>query len=345
MISTKAYAAHSATEPLKPFVIERREPKEHDVLLEIKFCGICHSDLHQARNEWKNSTYPMVPGHEIVGIVTKVGSGVSKFKVGDQVGIGCFVNSCRECEPCKSGEEQYCQKTAFTYNSLDNGVTTYGGYSNLITVDEKYLLKIPKGLSLDGAAPLLCAGITTYRPLKHWGAGPGKKVAVIGLGGLGHMAVKIAKAMGAEVTVLSRGTKKKDDALKLGADKFAASDDEKGMSNLAETFDLIIDTVSAEHDIDTLLGTLKLGGVFVLVGVPPEGVKFNAHNLIAKRRIFAGSMIGGIGETQEMLDFCAKHNVVSEIELIKIQEINESYERMEKGDVRYRFVIDCLSLN
>jgi uncharacterized zinc-type alcohol dehydrogenase-like protein len=345
MLSTKAYAAQSATEPLKPFVITRRAPRDHDVLLQIKYCGICHSDLHQARNEWRNSTFPMVPGHEIVGTVAQIGPKVAKFKVGDTVGIGCFVNSCRECAACKAGEEQYCKQTAFTYNSQDDGEPTYGGYSTQITVDEKYLLKIPSGLALDAVAPLLCAGITTYKPLKQWGAGPGRKVAVIGLGGLGHMAVKIAKAMGAEVTVLSRGVKKKDDALKLGADKFYASDDQKNIEALSEYFDLIVDTVSAEHDIDALLSTVKLGGAFVLVGVPPEGVKFNAHNLISKRRVFAGSMIGGIAETQEMLDFCAAKNVVSDIELIPINYVNEAYERMEKSDVRYRFVIDCASLN
>jgi uncharacterized zinc-type alcohol dehydrogenase-like protein len=344
-LSTKAFAAQSATAPLAPFTIERRQPQENDVLLDIKFCGICHSDLHQARNEWKNSTYPMVPGHEIVGIVKSVGSNVKNFKIGDSVGIGCFVNSCRKCEPCKNGEEQYCKETAFTYNSNDNGHTTYGGYSTQITVDQKYLLKIPAGLSLDAAAPLLCAGITTYKPLKFWGAGPGKKVAVVGLGGLGHMAVKIAAAMGAEVSVLSRGNAKKEAAKKLGAHNFYATNDAKTMEEIAEKFDLIIDTVSAEHDIDALLGTVKIGGTLVLVGVPPEGVRFNAHNLISKRRVFAGSMIGGIAETQEMLDFCAKHNVPADIELIKIQDVNEAYERMEKGDVRYRFVIDCASLN
>jgi alcohol dehydrogenase (NADP+) len=345
MISTKAYATQSATEPLKPFTIERREPRDNDVLIEIKYCGICHSDLHQARNEWGGSTFPMVPGHEIVGVITKVGAKVSKFKVGDTVGIGCFVNSCGKCERCKSGEENYCKQIAFTYNSVDEGKPTYGGYSTQITVDEKYVLRVPKNLSLDAAAPLLCAGITTYRPLKYWKAGPGKKVAVVGLGGLGHMAVKIAKAMGAEVSVLSRGTKKKDAALKLGADNFYATNDAKNIETLNEHFDLMIDTVSAEHDIDALLSTLKLGGVIVLVGVPPEGVKFNAQNLVSKRRIFAGSMIGGIGETQEMLDFCGAKNVFSDIELIQISDVNEAYERMEKGDVRYRFVIDCKSLS
>lgn len=345
MISTKAYAALSATEPLKPFTIERREPKDTDVLLDIKYCGICHSDLHQVRDEWGGSTFPMVPGHEIVGVVSKVGAKVTKFKEGDTVGVGCFVNSCGKCSPCKNGEQQYCKDTAYTYNSVDEGAPTYGGYSTRITIDENYLLKIPKGIALDAAAPLLCAGITTYRPLKYWGVGPGKKVAVVGLGGLGHMAVKIAKAMGAEVSVLSRGTKKKADALKLGADKFFASDDQKTMEDLSEYFDLIIDTVSASHDIDILLCTIKLGGVMVMVGVPPEGVKFNSHNLIAKRRIFAGSLIGGIAETQEMLDFCAEKNVASEIELVKAQDVNIAYERLEKGDVRYRFVIDCQTID
>jgi len=345
MISTKAYAAPSPTEALKPFTIERREPGENDVLFEIQFCGICHSDLHQARDEWGGSIFPMVPGHEIVGTVKKVGAKVKNFKEGDIVGVGCFVNSCRECESCKAGEEQYCKNTAFTYNSRDNGEPTYGGYSRQITVDEKYVLKMPKGIKLDAAAPLLCAGITTYAPLKRWGAGPGKKVAVVGLGGLGHMAVKIAKAMGAEVSVLSRSTKKKDAALKLGADKYFASDDQKVMDGLNEYFDLIIDTVSAEHNIDAFLSTVKIGGTFVLVGVPPEGVKFNAQNVISRRRVFAGSMIGGIAETQEMLDFCAAKNAIPDIELIKIDYVNEAFERMEKGDVHYRFVIDCSSLN
>lgn len=344
MISTKAYAAQSASEPLKPFVIERRQPESNDVLLEIKYCGVCHSDLHQARNEWDNSTFPMVPGHEIVGTVTKVGSQVSKFKVGDIVGVGCFVNSCRQCAHCQAGEQQYCKQVAFTYNGEDRGQPTYGGYSTQITVDEKYLLRIPKSLALDAAAPLLCAGITTYSPLKRWGAGPGKKVAVAGLGGLGHMAVKIAKAMGAEVSVLSRGLKKKDDALKLGADKFFASDSQQNIESLLESFDIMVDTVSAEHDIDALLSTIKVGGVLVQVGAPPEGVKFNAHNLISRSRIFAGSLIGGIAQTQEMLDFCGEKNVVSDIELIAIQDVNKAFERLEKGDVRYRFVIDCKSL-
>lgn len=344
MLATKAYAAQSATQPLGPFEIERREPGADDVLLDIKYCGICHSDLHQARNEWKNSVYPMVPGHEIVGVVKQVGTNVKKFKAGDTVGIGCFVNSCRKCESCQHGEEQYCHHTAFTYNSNDNGVITHGGYSTQITVDQNYLLKVAADQPLDAVAPLLCAGITTYKPLKFWGAGPGKKVAVVGLGGLGHMAVKIAKAMGAEVTVLSRGEQKRDAAKKLGADDYVATEKAENLGKVAEKFDLVVDTVSAEHDIDAILGTIKIGGVMVLVGVPPEGVKFNAHNIISKRRIFAGSMIGGIVETQEMLDFCAKHNVVADVETIKVQEVNEAYERMEKGDVRYRFVIDCASI-
>ncbi|MBS2009100.1 MAG: NAD(P)-dependent alcohol dehydrogenase [Cyanobacteria bacterium SZAS TMP-1] len=344
MLSTNAYAALSATTPLEPFEIERREPGENDVLLDIKYCGICHSDLHQARNEWQNSTYPMVPGHEIVGHVTRVGSAVTNFKVGDTVGIGCFVNSCRQCEPCKRGEEQYCKNTAFTYNSKDGDSTTYGGYSTQITVDQKYLLKVPAGIPLDAAAPLLCAGITTYKPLKFWGAGPGKKVAVVGLGGLGHMAVKIAKAMEAEVTVLSRSESKRPAAVALGADKYVAMNKPEEVASVAEYFDLIVDTVSAEHDIDAVLSLIKIGGTMVLVGVPPEGVKFNAPNLIGKRRVFAGSMIGGIAETQEMLDFCAAHKVAADIELIDIKDVNESFERMERGDVKYRFVIDCATL-
>lgn len=345
MISTKAYAAKAASEPLKPFTIERREPKEHDLLINIQYCGICHSDLHQARNEWGGSIFPMVPGHEIIGSVIKIGSKVSKFRIGDTVGVGCFVNSCQKCEPCKNGEQNYCNEVAFTYNGRDNGEPTYGGYSTRITVNENYVLKIPDKISLDGTAPLLCAGITTYRPLKYWQAGPGKKIAIAGLGGLGHMGTKIAKAMGAEVSVLSRGTKKREAALALGADNYYASDDSKTMASLSENFDLILDTISAPHDIDALLNTLKLGGVLVLVGVPPEGVKFNAHNLIAKRRIFAGSLIGSVAETQEMLNFCASKNITAAIELIQIGYVNKAYDRMEKGDVHYRFVIDCTSIN
>lgn len=340
---TKAYAATSATEPLKPFEVERREARPNDVVIDIKFCGVCHSDLHQVRNEWGNSNYPMVPGHEIAGIVSKVGDKVTKFKVGDKVGVGCMVDSCRECQPCKDGFEQYCEKgNVPTYNGFEyDGVTpTYGGYSKQVVVREEFVLRIPDNMPLDGAAPLLCAGITTFSPLHHWNAGPGKHVAVVGLGGLGHMAVKIAAAMGSHVTVLSQSAKKKPDAQKLGAHDYYATADASTFEKLANKFDLIIDTVSAQHDISAYLSLLRTDGTLVLVGAPPEPVPVQAFSLIMNRRAFAGSLIGGIPETQEMLDFCAKHGLMAEIEVIPIDKINEAYERLQKGDVRYRFVID-----
>jgi alcohol dehydrogenase (NADP+) len=347
-LKTKAYAATSATEPLKPFEFERRDPRATDVLIDIKFCGVCHSDLHQARGEWGNSIFPMVPGHEIVGVVTSVGKDVKKFKVGDKVGVGCMVDSCRNCQYCKRGEEQYCEgnKPVLTYNDVEkDGVTpTYGGYSTQVVVDEAFVVRVPDGLALDKAAPLLCAGITTYSPLRRWQCGPGKNVAVVGLGGLGHMAVKIARAMGAHVTVLSQSEKKRPDAERLGAHDYYATGDASTFKKAAKKFDLIIDTVSAQHDINSYLGLLKVDGSIVLVGAPPEALPVGAFNLILGRRSLSGSAIGGLRETQEMLDFCAKHDLGADIEVIPIEKINEAYERLEKGDVRYRFVIDCESL-
>lgn len=347
-LKTKAYAATAADKELAPFEIERRDPRAKDVLISIKYCGICHSDLHQARNEWGNSMYPMVPGHEITGIVESVGSEVKKFKVGDKVGVGCLVDSCRSCEPCKKGLEQFCQSGMVgTYNAMErDGVTpTYGGYSKQIVVDEDFVLRIPDNLPLDGAAPLLCAGITTYSPLRHWNVGPGKNVAVVGLGGLGHMGVKIAHALGAHVTVLSQSTKKEQDAKRLGADAYYATSEKATFKTLYGRFDTILDTVSAQHDINQYLPLLKTDGTLVLVGAPPEPVAVSSFNLIFGRKSFSGSLIGGLPETQEMLDFCAKHSITSEIEVIPIDKVNEAYERMLKGDVRYRFVIDLASLN
>jgi uncharacterized zinc-type alcohol dehydrogenase-like protein len=346
MIKTPAYAAKSVKAPLGPFSIERRDPGANDVVIDIKFCGICHSDIHQARDEWGGSIFPMVPGHEIAGVVSKVGDKVKSFKVGDHVGVGCFVDSCRDCKYCNSGEEQFCSNgTVFTYNAKDKkGAPTYGGYSTTIVVDEKYVLRIPSNLPLDAAAPLLCAGITLYSPLHHWKAGPGKKVAIVGLGGLGHMGVKIAHALGADVTVLSQSMKKKDDALRLGANQYYATSDATTFKKLAGTFDLIINTVGAELDLNAYLGLLKVDGSLVVVGVPEKPYTVAAFSVIQGRKSLAGSMIGGIKETQEMLDFCGKHNIVSDIETIAIDQVNEAYERVVKSDVRYRFVIDCASL-
>ncbi|WP_128380822.1 NAD(P)-dependent alcohol dehydrogenase [Streptomyces cavernae] len=346
MTTTAAYAAPAAKAPLERTIIERRDVGEFDVLIDIKFAGICHSDIHQAREGWGEAIFPMVPGHEIAGIVAEVGPGVTKFKVGDRVGVGCMVDSCRECENCVAGLEQYCLKgNVGTYNALDkNGEPTYGGYSQKIVVDEAFTLRIPDGLSLDVAAPLLCAGITTYSPLRHWNAGPGKKVAVIGLGGLGHMGVKLAHAMGAEVTVLSQSLRKKDDGLKLGADHYYATSDPKTFKELAGTFDLIVSTVSAPMDFGALLSLLKTDGALVNVGAPEEPVSLNLFSVIAGRKTLAGSGIGGIQETQEMLDFCATHGIGAEIELIAASEINDAYERVVSSDVRYRFVIDTATI-
>ena len=346
MTTVAAYAAPAAKAPLERTTIERRPVGEHDVLIEIKFAGICHSDIHQAREGWGEAIFPMVPGHEIAGIVTEAGSSVTKFAVGDRVGVGCMVDSCRECENCKAGLEQYCtQGNVGTYNALDkNGEVTYGGYSTHIVVDESFTVGIPDGLALDVAAPLLCAGITTYSPLKHWNAGPGKKVAILGMGGLGHMGVKIAHALGAEVTVLSQSLRKQDDGLKLGADHYYATSDPKTFEELRGTFDLILSTVSAPLDLDVFLSLLKTDGAFVNVGAPEEPVALNLFSVIGGRKTLAGSGIGGIQETQEMLDFCAEHGFGAEIELISAAEINEAYERVLASDVRYRFVIDTATI-
>ena len=347
MIATKAFAAQNATSPLGPFTFDRREPGAHDVQIEILYCGVCHSDIHQVRNEWGGSMYPMVPGHEIVGRVVKVGDHVKKFAVGDLAGVGCFVDSCRTCPNCLDGIEQYCdQGMTGTYNGVErvSKAPTYGGYSSLIVVDENYTLKVSPKLPLERVAPLLCAGITTYSPLRHVGVGKGHKVGVLGLGGLGHMAVKFAVAFGAEVTMLSSSPSKEKDAASLGAHHFALTSDAEKMKNLSNHFDFILNTVSAQHEYGTYLNLLRTNGTMIVVGVPPTPSAVPAFQLIAKRRSIIGSLIGGIKETQEMLDFCAEHNIASDVEVIKIQDINEAYERMLKGDVRYRFVIDTASL-
>ena len=346
MSTVKAYAATSATEDLIPTTIERRDVGAHDVLIDIAFAGICHSDIHTVRGDWGPQQYPLAPGHEIAGIVTEVGSDVTKHKVGDRVGVGCMVNSCGECANCQAGEEQYCLKgNTGTYGAVDrDGTITQGGYSSHVVVTEDFVVNIPDGLELDVAAPLLCAGITTFSPLHHWGAGPGKNVAVVGLGGLGHMAVKIAHAMGATVTVLSQSLKKKEDGLRLGADHYYATSDENTFSDLAGSFDLIINTVSAVIDINAFLQLLKLDGALVSVGAPAEPLPVQAFSLIGARRTFAGSAIGGIKETQEMLNFCAEHGIGAEIEVIPAGKINEAYERVLASDVRYRFVIDTATL-
>jgi alcohol dehydrogenase (NADP+) len=346
MTTVKAYASPSATEDLVATTIERREVGPHDVLIEIKFAGICHSDIHTVRGDWGPQQYPLVPGHEIAGIVTEVGSAVTKHAVGDRVGVGCMVNSCRECANCLKGEEQYCLNSMVgTYGAVDrDGTITQGGYSSHVVVTEDFVVRIPEGIDLDVAAPLLCAGITTYSPLRHWGAGPGKKVAVVGLGGLGHMAVKLAHAMGADVTVLSQSLQKQEDGLRLGADHYFATSDENTFKELAGTFDLIINTVSASIDISSYLQLLALEGALVNVGAPAEPLPVNAFALIGGRRSFAGSMIGGIRETQEMLDFCAEHGLGAEIEVIPAEKINDAYERVLASDVRYRFVIDTATL-
>jgi len=346
MTTVAAYAAPAAKAPLERTTIERREVGEFDVLIDIKFAGICHSDIHQAREGWGEAIFPMVPGHEIAGIVSEVGAGVTKHQVGDRVGVGCLVDSCRECESCKAGEEQYCTGgNVGTYNSIGkDGEPTYGGYAEKVVVDENFVVRIPDALSLDVAAPLLCAGITTYSPLKHWNAGPGKKVAVLGMGGLGHMGVKIAHALGAEVTVLSQSLRKKDDGLKLGADHYYATSDEQTFKDLQGSFDLILSTVSAPLDFGAFLSLLKRDGALVNVGAPEEPIALNLFSVIAGRKTLAGSMIGGIAETQEMLDFCAEHGFGAEIEVISADQINEAYERVLASDVRYRFVIDTATI-
>ncbi|MFD3308647.1 NAD(P)-dependent alcohol dehydrogenase [Streptomyces sp. NPDC058656] len=346
MLTVNAYVATSATEPLAPTTVERRDVGPHDVLIEIKYCGICHSDISHARSEWGEQVFPIVPGHEIAGIVTDVGSEVGKFAVGDRVGVGCLVESCRECDSCLKGEEQYCLKgNTLTYGGIDkDGTITQGGYSTHVVVTEDFVVRIPEGIALDEAAPLLCAGITTYSPLRRWGAGPDKKVAVIGLGGLGHLAVKLAHAMGAEVTVLSQSLKKMDDGLRLGADRYHATSDPATFEELAGTFDIIVNTVSAKLDLDAYLGLLAVNGTLVNVGAPAEPLSLNVFSLLMRGRSFSGSLIGGIRETQEMLDFCAEHGIGSEIEVIPAEKINEAYERVLASDVRYRFVIDTSTL-
>jgi uncharacterized zinc-type alcohol dehydrogenase-like protein len=346
-VTATAYAAPAPKAPLERTTIERRDLREHDVLIDIAYAGICHSDIHQAREEWGQGSFPMVPGHEIAGVVSEVGPGVTKHAVGDRVGVGCFVDSCRECEQCQAGLEQYCQGSGMTgtYNDTDRqGEKTYGGYSTHVVVDENYVLRIPEGLSLDVAAPLLCAGITLYSPLTHWSAGPGKKVAILGVGGLGHMGIKIAHAMGAEVTALSQSLRKKEDALRLGADHYYATSDPETFSALAGSFDLIVNTVSAVLDLDAYLSLLKVDGSMVVVGAPENASSLNLFSLIGGRRSLSGSSIGGIRETQEMLDFCAEHGFGAEIEVINADRINEAYERVIASDVRYRFVIDIASL-
>ncbi|MNX10845.1 NADP-dependent alcohol dehydrogenase C 2 [compost metagenome] len=347
MIPTPAYAAPEAKAPLAPTVIERRDPGPHDVLIDIRYCGVCHSDLHQVQDEWGGARYPMVPGHEIVGTVSRVGAAVTKWQVGDTVGVGCLVDSCRECEACQAGEEQFCERgSTGTYNSLerDRKTPTYGGYSRRITVDENFVVRVPESIPLDQAAPLLCAGITTYSPMRHFGVKAGDRVAVVGLGGLGHMGVKLAKAMGAHVTVLSHSPSKREDAMRLGADDFVATGEADAFKRNARRFDFILDTVSAEHDYNSYLNLLRRDGTMVLVGLP-EAMPLEASSLIMGRRRLAGSLIGGIRETQEMLDFCAEHGVGADVEVISMDAINAAYARMLKSDVRYRFVIDLATLS
>ncbi|MBA4697338.1 MAG: NAD(P)-dependent alcohol dehydrogenase [Legionella sp.] len=347
MIKVQGYAALHPKAPLTPFAFERQAVGPHDVFVEILYCGICHSDIHQVRDEWGGSSFPMVPGHEIVGIVSQVGKAVTRFKPGDSVGVGCMVDSCRTCQSCHQGLEQYCEEGFVgTYNSKDRrtGLATQGGYSTNIIVDEAFCLQIPNNLPLDATAPLLCAGITLYSPLSHWKAGPGKRIAIIGLGGLGHIGIKIAHAMGANVTVLSHSANKEADSRALGADDFYNTSNSKVFQKLERHFDLIICTVSVPLNWNAYFNLLKREGTFVLLGIPPDQVPISAATLILHRRNLAGSLIGGVKETQEMLDFCGKHNITADIELIPIQQVNEAYERVLKSDVRYRFVIDMASL-
>ncbi len=346
MSTVAAYAAPAPKAPLERTTIERRAVGAHDVLIDIKYAGICHSDIHQVNEGWGESIFPMVPGHEIAGVVVEVGSAVTRHAVGDRVGVGCMVDSCRECDNCLRGLEQYCANgNTMTYNGIGrDGEVTYGGYSKQIVVDENYVVRIPDSLPLDAAAPLLCAGITLYSPLRHWGVGPGKKVAIVGLGGLGHMGVKIAAALGAEVTVLSQSLRKKDDGLKLGAHDYRATSDPATFSELAGGFDVIVSTVSAPLDFGAYLGLLRTDGALVNVGAPEEPISLNLFRLLGGRKTLAGSMIGGIAETQEMLDFCAEHNIGAEIELITAEQINTAYDRVLSSDVRYRFVIDTATI-
>lgn len=347
MIKVNGYAAQNAASPLGPFSFERREPGDKDVLIEIAYCGICHSDIHQVRDEWGGSLYPMVPGHEIVGRVTKAGSKVRRFKVGDLAGVGCLVDSCRRCSHCRRGSQQFCATgPSLTYNGMeqDKKTPTYGGYSSHIVVDEAFVVKAAGKIPLEGMAPLLCAGITTYAPLKRWGANKGRLVGVLGLGGLGHMAVKLAAAMGAEVAVLSRSSAKRRDAKRLGAADFFCISDAAVAGKLENHFDLIIDTVSAPHNLGNALAWLKTEGVLVFVGLPPRPLEISAFPLVVGQRVLAGSVIGGIAQTQEMLNFCERQGIASDVEVIHIGQVNEAYERLMRGDVRYRFSIDLTTL-
>ncbi|MDR3471162.1 MAG: NAD(P)-dependent alcohol dehydrogenase [Devosia sp.] len=346
MFPVRGFAAHAATSPLVPFRFERRNPGPHDVQIEILYCGVCHTDLHQSRNDWGRSLYPMVPGHEIVGRVVATGAQVTKLKVGDLAGVGCMVDSCRHCDPCEAGMEQYCPECVYTYNTQDprTGAVTFGGYSEQIVVEERFVVKIPPALDLKAVAPLLCAGITVYSPLRHWNVGPGQKVGVIGLGGLGHMGVKIAKAMGARVVMITTSPGKGKDALRLGADEVLLSKDAEAMAAAQGSFDFLLDTIPVSHDVNPYLELLRLDGAMVLVGVLTPVAPVFGGNLIGRRRSLAGSAIGGMAETQEMIDFCAEHGIVSDVEMIRIQDINAAYERLLKNDVRYRFVIDMASL-
>ena len=346
MLTVNAYAAPSADAPLEPTTITRREVGPHDVLIEIAYAGICHSDIHTVNGDWGPQPYPLVPGHEIVGTVAEIGPEVTGHAVGDRVGVGCMVNSCGQCTNCRNGDEQYCAEGMVpTYGGADrDGTITQGGYSTHVVVDAGFVLSVPESLDFAAAAPLLCAGITTYSPLRRWGAGPGRKVAVVGLGGLGHLAVKIAAAMGAEVTVLSQSLKKKEDGLRLGAEHYYATSDPATFEQLAGSFDLVLNTVSAVIDVDAYLSLLTVDGALVNVGAPAEPLSLNVFSLIGGRRTYAGSMIGGIAETQEMLDFCAEHGIVPETELISADRVNEAYERVLASDVRYRFVIDAATL-
>ncbi|HEX4664181.1 MAG TPA: NAD(P)-dependent alcohol dehydrogenase [Terriglobales bacterium] len=347
MFEVPAYAAQNAKSPLAPFKIKRRDPGPHDIQIDILFCGVCHSDLHTVRNEWTNSVYPVVPGHEIIGRVTKAGAQVRNFKEGDLAAVGCMVDSCRKCESCREGLEQYCE-VGFTgtYNAEDKhlGGMTFGGYSKTIVVNDAFVLQVPKNLELSGVAPLLCAGITTYSPLHHWKVGKGQKVGIVGLGGLGHMGVKLAHALGAEVVLFTTSPGKKDDARRLGADEVVVSKNQAEMDKQLNSFHFILDTVSAPHDLNAYLNLLRRDGTLTLVGAPEKDPSITVFNLIMKRRQLAGSLIGGIKETQEMLDFCSDRNITSDVEVIPIQKINDAYERMLKGDVKYRFVIDMKSL-
>ncbi|QGZ56522.1 NAD(P)-dependent alcohol dehydrogenase [Paraburkholderia acidiphila] len=348
MYPTYGYAARDAASPLAPFEFQRRDLRELDVRIDVLFCGVCHSDLHQARDEWRNTIYPVVPGHEIVGRVAEVGNGVTKYKVGELVGVGCLVDSCRTCPSCAEGLEQYCENGFVgTYNGTDrvSGDVTYGGYSTQLVVDEAFVLRVPENLELAAVAPLLCAGITTYSPLRTWGAGPGKKVGIVGLGGLGHMGVKLAHAMGAHVVLFTTSPSKIEDGKRLGADEVVISKDPEQMAKHANSFDLIVNTVAAQHDLNPFIELLRRDGTMTLVGAPEhDHPSPQVFNLIMKRCRLAGSLIGGIAETQEMLDFCGKHGITSDIEMIKMQDINNAYERMLKSDVKYRFVIDLDSL-